>query len=338
MYIKTKENLDKELSERKKNGEINENINIWMANTYGLENFNQMVKNYFGLNGNGETTAILARHIPSVKVEDIVNFIGTKKLGLKFISPSFYKDLFTVSSWSKASCIKMPILKHEGNAINKKYLYLSCKKGDKCLAPNQLHELNNIPLEKITTTENVRLVDYHEALRARVFNGESASLEFSNFFENCFSIARECGKVDPSIIAFQTVDGLQRKVKVGDVSSDMVLRPSMAWYYPIFFSLFLNGNFVLLETYGNAPGAIGEFEESVRISKEISGGFAPLVIETPLDIQVGNFVSKAMLEYNMNIQDRSALSELVRQTDNIDSDNITEMFYQIAQKAISFKL
>ncbi len=330
MYIKTKQELDNELSRRKRNGKINESVDKWIEKKYGIENFHQMVKSYFGLNYNeNNTMGILARHIPSVKVEDVVSFIGTQKLGLKIISPSFKRDQFSSTNWSKYSCVKMPILKREGISINKEYKYL---------ALNQPQELNGVTIEQIMTKDGVSLLEFHANLRKQIFNSASPVIEFSDFFERCFSIARAQGKVHPSLIAFQNRNGIQKKVKVGEIPLEISLRPSMIWYYPLFFSLFLNGDFVLLETYSNAPGAVEEFRESVKIAKEISGGFNPLVIETPLNVKVENFTSKAMLEYNLNIQNSDLLVELIKETRDIDNSDILEMFYQIAQKTISFRL
>lgn len=329
MYIKTKKELDGELSKRRKNGEIKENVDSWIEKEYGIKDFCQMVRNYFALTSEKDSIALLARHIPSAKVEDIVSFIGTKKLGLKLIGLSFKRDQFTSTNWSKYSCVKMPILKREGKNINKEYKYL---------ALSQPNELNGVSIEQILTKDGISLFEFHANLRKQIFNGAAPVVEFSDFFERCFSIARMQGKVPSSMIAFQNIGGKQKKVKVGEIPLNIVLRPSMAWYYPIFFSFFLNGNFVLLETYKNAPGAEEEFKESIRIGKEISGGFVPLVIETPLNIEVENFTSKAMLEYNLNFQDKDALAELIKETENINNSDLLEMFYKIAQKTISFRL
>jgi hypothetical protein len=329
LYITTKDILDIELSKRKANSEISGNIDRWIEKEYGIESFCQMAKSYFGLNGNRNTIGILARHIPSVKVEDIVSYIGTQKIGLKIITLSFKRDQFSTTNWSKYSCVKMPILRREGKNINKEYKYV---------AIDHLQELNGIPIEQIKTKDGIPLFEFHANLRRQIFNGRSPTIEFSDFFERCFSIAREHKKVPSDLIAFQNLNGIQKKVKVGEIPVSVPLRPPMTWYYPIFFSLFLNGDFVLLETYSNAPGAIEEFRESIRIAKEISGGFTPLVIETPLNISTENFTSKAMLEYNLKIQDETILTDLVKETENIKEDNISEMFYQIARKTISFRL
>lgn len=337
MYITSEPELVKTLIERKENrGTINENVDIWIENTYGIPDF-QKIRDYYLGKSNGHTLGVLPRHIPSLKIEDVMTFIGARKIGLQPMCFSFNKDRYTVSNWSKNTCTCMPVLTREGKHIKVKYHHVSCKKGSRYVG-NRFEKLNNVSLDEIQTSEGIPLLDYHINLRKGVFNGTFPILDVSSFLEKCFSISREQGNVSPNLIAYQNVEGKQIKVTVGSVSEDTVLRPSMEWYYPILFTLFLDGKWVMLETYENAPTAKIEFEQSVKLAQEASGGFTPLVAETPLNVQAGNYTSKALLEYNLQIRDKNTMTELERSTENIDTANIPAMFRQVAEKAISFNL
>ncbi len=232
MYIKTKNALEEKLSvRREKKEEITEKTEIWIKEEFGIPDFYQLAKRELGIKLNGQPLGFLARHVASVKIEDIMTYTVSKKLGLEPVAGSFGIDQFSSINWSKKSCLRMPVLKCHGGKITTQDEYIV----------SRLEKLDGIPLKEIRTLSGESLIDFHMKLRKNTFRENVQVIDFSNFFLECFHISAENKKISPSLVVFQIQDkdGKQKKVKFGDISSLENIRPSMSWYYPLFFSLFV---------------------------------------------------------------------------------------------------
>ncbi len=69
-----------------------------------------------------------------------------------------------------------------------------------------------------------------------------------------------------------------------------------------------------------------------------ASGMYPMVIETPLNVIAGGYMSKALLEYNKNLIERKAMGDFLKETKNIDSNNILETLEETAKKALTFRI
>ncbi|NUQ57461.1 MAG: hypothetical protein HUT38_03185 [Candidatus Paceibacter sp.] len=277
MYIRTRKELEVLLDERKKMaGEIRKKIDHWVKQKYGIENFGAIKEKHLSfLKDETRTYGFLARQIPSVCVEDVTFFIGSKKLGLEPVWMSFLQDNFSSANSEKLNRVKIPWSKiTEKGKLTLRY---------ENVFGGQIPELESVVLGHITVAGGGTLPEFHSQLRKKVFNGYDPALDISGFWNDCLK-----SSVNKPEFVYETSSGKGRKIFLKDSSrgkldSDCV-RPPSSWYYPLYFSCFLDGSVVLLETYENPDGQVPEarklFIRTMDAVKEIAGVY-PLVLEIP---------------------------------------------------------
>jgi len=276
MYIRTRKELEILLKERKKSKKgINERINLWAMEKYGINNFLAIKEKHMPfLKNKKKSYGFLARQIPSVCVEDVACFIGSKNIGLEPVSMSFVQDNFSSANAEKLNRVKIPWSRMtESGKLIIRYENISTKK----IPDIESHVLSNIP-----TISNKTLPEFHSDLRCKVFGAEHQALDISEFWSECLKEASN----KPEFV-YETGSGKAKKIFLKDISGEINhknIRPPSSWYYPLYFSCFLDGSMVLLETYENPNGEVYEakklFIQTMGAMKEIVGEY-PLVLEIP---------------------------------------------------------
>jgi len=277
MYIRTKKELEILLSERKKLAkEIRRKVDHWAERKYGIKNLGKIKEKRLPfLEDETKTYSFLARQIPSVCVEDVAFFIGSKKLGFEPVWMSFLQDNFSSANSEKLNRVKIPWSKiTEKGKLTLRYCNVSGK---------QISELESSVLRHIPTVEGGTLPEFHGRLREKVFNGYGSTLDISDFWSECLEAARH----KPEFV-YETASGKGRKIFLAEsdfgAAGHESIRPPSGWYYPLYFSCFLDGSMVLFETYENPNGQVPEakklFIRTMETVKEIADVY-PLVLEIP---------------------------------------------------------
>ncbi|MEK7070157.1 MAG: hypothetical protein AAB818_02285 [Patescibacteria group bacterium] len=291
MYIRTRKELKFLLEERKKlEKTTNEKIGLWAKEKYGIKDFLAIKEKHMPfLKNKKKSYGFLARQIPSVCIEDVACFVGSKKIGLEPISMSFIQDNFSSANAEKLNRVKIPWSRMTGaGKLIIRYENISTKK---------IPEIESFVLSNIPTVSNKTLPEFHSELRRKVFGIEHQSLDISEFWADCL---KEAGN-KPEFV-YETGSGKAKKIFLKDISKEMNhknIRPPASWYYPLYFSCFLDGSMVLLETYENPNGEVYEakklFIQTMSIMKEIVGEY-PLVLEIPPLLLEMRCVSREIVE------------------------------------------
>lgn len=279
MYIKTKKELKEALAERKSiEIEIRKKIDCWAENRYGISGLSEIKDKHMPfLKDNSKPYGFLARQIPSVCTEDLACFIGSKKIGLESVAMSFVQDSFSSANAEKLNRVKIPWSK----TTKKGRLVIHYEN----ISTKSISEIESCALDSISVKFDKTLPEFHKDLRQKVFGEKYQTLDISKFWSECLEKATN----KPEFV-YDTTNGKAKKIflnvarleKTG-VDSNMV-RPPSGWYYPLYFSCFLDGLMVLLETYENPNGEVPEakklFSKTMEEVKEIAGVY-PLVLEIP---------------------------------------------------------
>jgi len=276
MYIRTRKEMETLLKERKKfKKEISEKIDFWAEEHYGIKDFLAIRGKHMPfLKNENAPYGFLARQIPSVCVEDVACFIGSKKIGLEPISMSFVQDNFSSSNAEKLNRVKIPWSRMtEGGKLIIRYENISTEK---------IPDIESFVLSGIPTASGETLPEFHAGLRQNVFGKEHRALDISGFWSDCLKESKN----KPEFV-YETGSGKAKKIFLKNVSGEIIhknIRPPSSWYYPLYFSCFLDGSMVLLETYENPNGEVYEakklFVRTMNEMKEIVGEY-PLVLEIP---------------------------------------------------------
>lgn len=329
MYLREKDNLISEIEKREaKRGEIIEKVNEYVRKRYGIEDFLGLAARYFPAVPERTVHFILARHIASIKIEDVAHFLfaewwnQSNQLKAVPVWPTFLRDGFNGANWSKMSCVKIPWLdRREGKMLiqNRKII------------PKRLREkIQGMILSEIPTTHGVSLPDYHLELREKVF-GKTTVFDISEFWQECLKEAKS------SLPVFTFVKIGDKEVRENNITSQS--RPPAHWYYPLFLSLFVDGRRILLETYENAPDISGLFYQTMEeIRKDI--GLSPLVLETPYSasVEIGEemFISQALLECNPTLLKELDWKEKIVFPQKAEN-NLFSAYREIAKEVIRLK-
>ncbi len=327
MYINAKPELEKILLERNKNKkEIQKKIEAWVENNFGIPDFFSFFEKTTGIMRTGEVISVLPRHINSLNIESISFLLLSEKIKTKPYLISFEEDNFSSSNSSKAGCVKMQFIQREkgGKIVKRKKIIVDQKLGD----------LEGIPLNMIKTSKEKSLVNFHKEIINNVFPCELADI--SLFIRESFLMAVKKNKIPDSTIVFEIENGRWKKKKFKDVIDLEAVRPSMGWYYPLIFNLLII-DIVFFETYREDPVAEKEFERAVRTINE-NIGYSPMIIEIPPSVEVEKYKSNLFEYKEAFTKDKEGMQEFVKETKEINSDNLLEMFEEIAKKALTFKI
>ncbi len=287
MYIHDVEKLRSLISERKfRRKDIKSKINVWVEREYGIDDFAGRAEKYFSCYTSQEkSVGVLARQTPSICTEDCAILIAAKSIGVAPLAVGFDRDTHSNANLEKVNRIKIPLTtwSRKGNLMVE---YDQITK-------TPLNTLEMKVLARIETRSHQSLPSHHNTLRDEVFGhkdvvnqiGLYPRFDISNFWSECLVTARK----KPEFVYRETTDGVLAGYAYRYSGSftredSESIRPPASWYYPLYFSLFLDGSMILLETYENPEGEVFEakklFEQTMQLI-EHQTGFYPLVLEVP---------------------------------------------------------
>ncbi len=275
MYITKLETLESIIKDRLvRRDEIHKSINSWIERSYGIKDFIGITKKYFGLDGD-KTHLTLCRQIPSVRTEDLACKIGANVLGYPLLSLPFLDDTFSPNNHEKRSYLNFKWADYG----RKKNLYFYGER----IVDGSIMDYSGLPLSMIKTSSHIpgeTLPEFHFGLRAKVFGESDALVDVSNL--DRIYVRSSVKKPD---YVFSIENRVSKKKHISEVDIEGVnYRPISDWYYPLYFSWFIDGSMILLETYDNELSQVSEakklFESTVNLI-ESGTGFKPLVLKVP---------------------------------------------------------
>ena len=184
-------------------------------------------------------------------------------------------------------------------------------------------------LGEIKTTSGLLLPSFHETLRYLAFTGNNWQYDVSALKTE----ELKCAEKKPDKVFVRNERGLDCLTPTSSVIDDEAnIRSPASWYYPLYFSWFLDGSMVLLETYENPESAVSEakdvFVRTMELLKQETG-WMPLVLEIPP-------LSKEMLYLNRHFLDNSlAVDKITASVGNAGNDTVA-FCRQIADRVIAY--
>lgn len=278
-YLETLGDLRLAIRERRLQAQsIRAKVDAWMIQQYGLSDFIQTSRHYFGLevaNTANKPILLLARQLASMNIEEVACRLFASAVGFDFLLCSFKADSFCTQNHDKRQRVKVPWLSwsKKGNPVVRK----------EHVATQPIDKLESLALDRIETIHGPNLFDYHNGLGRQVFGVETTPLDISALHERNLRQA----KYRPNTCHLIDTHGHTSKVNLTAelVSSPTArLRPPAHWYYPLYLSWFLDGSMVLLETYENPASGVPEAKEMfVRAMNRVfdQTGLYPLVARIP---------------------------------------------------------
>jgi hypothetical protein len=326
MYITSHQALEGILAERAlKRDEIREKTAQFLKCTYGNE-IPLCPIEALGLAPRAKPYAFLARELASACVEDITFELCTSHLGYEPLTVSFVRDSFITKNRDKVSRVKIPKVGWAKSG-NRLFSYERIN-----AAPH--NEIETRPLDRIRCKNGVSLPEHHLALRSKVgLQGEVRDI--SLFYGDLLARATH----RPRSVFREMDEGREERVVL--YKDEAILprdRPPAEWYYPFFFSMFLDGSLVLFETYEDysetgTGGMAGQYARLLfkQTMERIVGatGVAPLVVQIP-------FADK-MRWCNMHLEDTEGLSQIRDAAKGLYVDDIVSFFGSVADSVVEFR-
>lgn len=285
-------------------GQIRQLVERFVHDRFGILGYYSLVEQYIiaHLGGQGPY-GVLARQIPSVSTEDVAMFLFCRKVGLAPLALSFTRDSFSSGSPDKTSRVKIPWLtwSKKGRPV------IQCE----TILPTRVNELTTLHMQRLDTiiTREGTLPQYHERLRTQVFNGSYPQRDVSSLHGEWLAQAKARGQPPMSIYRDEGGKDIVCQNYDEDDARLLRVRSSSKWYYPLYLSLFMDGTFVLLETYEDGERDVSKarqlFEETMRLMiRQI--GWSPLILKTD------PFTPDTVF-YNRHIVDNPSLIEQLAQ-------------------------
>lgn len=291
-YLDSVSQAKEEIRKRKeKQGLIQQVLDRHIKAVFGIENFSTIVSSgifssikdpYSEINQEA-SYGILARQVPGTCTEDIACYLISLRLGLVPFTLAFTRDTFHSGSNDKLFRVKVPFTSwsKKGN-LTVQYKSVVTNVHSHSFTDLDMMRLDRFHVEKIS------LPEYHRQMQQSIFTHFQRPYlwgDISSTWGEILAQSREAGK-HPSEVWKCGRDEKDFRWH-GDYSSldarSLIVRPSSKWYYYLYLSMFLDGRFVLLETYDNDSGGVPEarllFEREMRRIYEATG-FMPLVVKT----------------------------------------------------------
>lgn len=325
---------------RKNRAAIRFAVNEFIKRRYGISDFCQFSMSSFAETIVGQpkqidenqTYGVLARQIPGVCAEDIAFHLLTQRLGIVPCTPAFSRDVFVAKSCDKLFRVNVPFIswsKKSNPVIQPKWVITGRK-------DNGFTDLDMVRMDKMAAGD-CSLPEFHRRMQSHVFGAFTQPMiwsDISTVYGQVLAMAKQANMM-PGYV--WRSDGDWKDCKSPDYTEEealnLTVRPSSKWYYPLYLSMFMDGTFVLLETYDNEAGGVPEakilFDKTVQEIYSATG-FKPLVVKTfPL--------TRDMLFVNQHILDEpkraaETLSSLRYWTD--DTVSMTRFF---ADQVIHFR-
>ncbi len=264
---------------RQDKGLIRSYVDDFVDKYYGIAGFSDLVQSHLPLPVQEAITrcqsvGVLARQVPGICAEDVAMYLLCSKLGLLPLALSFTRDTFVTMSHDKRHRVKIPWVEWS-KSHNPIVRYEDISVGG-------IASIERCRLDSITVKNAPSLISYHEGVRQQVFNGSYPMGDVSKLHGELLARAtrhipeavyREVGKMDTLVNGSYTAEEARA----------LIIRPPSEWYYPLYLSMFVTGELVLLDTYENPDGGVPEAK--ALFEKTMDGlvqeyGWMPLVVQT----------------------------------------------------------
>ncbi len=258
--------------------------------TFGIANYSQFVREGIGSGMVGSTPTIddeksygvLARQIPGMCSEDVACYLLSRRLGLVPSVLAFTRDSFNSGSNDKLFRARVPFISWSKKAR------LIVENRNLITAPevSVYDELNMARMDRLYT-DGISLAEYHWNMQRNVFRSFPEPYlwtDLSHTYGRVLAEVKRAGK-QPATVWRSNREGKDEPSPCYTESEalDLTVRPSSKWYYHLYLSMFLDGTFVLLETYDNETGGVPEarrlFEREMDVIRSATG-FMPMVVKT----------------------------------------------------------
>jgi hypothetical protein len=319
MYVTSYDGLMRALDERRTRfHEARASVNAFVRRRYGLDHMMEMADEMFS--GHEVPVAVLARQIASICVEDVAFVAGARRMGLTPLTLTFTRDAFTKNNHDKLNRVKVPWVSwsKKGNLV----------RGYDRIVRESNDALERVPLDRIRCVDGTLLPDYHTALR-KTAGIVGAVDDVFTLDRRILSAARN----RPAFV-YREVGGREVRYPI-DATTPLESRdrPPAEWYYPYYLSWFIDGTFVLFETYDNPMGEVSHakamFEGAMReVASET--GFVPLIVKVPA-------LSKEMLYCNRHLMQPDAFVEVSTQAKRHPMDDTVTFFRNVAETVTNFR-
>ena len=257
----------------RKNSNIRSSVESFIEKRYGIKDFYAELDKY--LVPQSIPTAFLARQVHSLNVEVITHEAFCRKHGVPIVHGTFLQDSFNSMSHDKRSRVHVPwcTMSKKGSRVVKK----------EKLNAEAFIDLEGRTLMSIKTLGGRSLQDWHRDIVTTAL-GQTQVIDVSAFYMKCVELSAN----KPEFVYVENVDGYVTKQAYTPGITKM--RPPAKWYYPIYFSMFMDGSYMLFETYENPEFGVSKAKENFMdtltlIEKEC--GNKPIVVETlPLSTEM----------------------------------------------------
>ena len=254
-------------------------VDDFIKRRYGIECFTHLVHTHLPLLAQnaislGQSVGVLARQVPGICAEDVAMYLLCRKLGLLPLALSFTRDTFVGMSHDKRHRVNIPWVE-----LSKKDK-LVLKYED--ISKDGIANIERRRLDSIVVKDRSSLIDYHKSVRQQIFNDSYPMDDVSRFHGELLARAT----INRPDAVYRDVDG-KDTLTPGSYSAEeartLVVRPPAGWYYPLYLSMFVTGELILLDTYENPEGNVFEakalFERTMGMLVQ-ECGFMPMVIQT----------------------------------------------------------
>lgn len=311
-YLHSLNQINPSLKERRNRKEaIRRAVDAHIRNCYGITDFSQKLRKGIleplGIDPveadkQGKSFGMLARQIPSICAEDVACHCLAQRIGLTPLSMAFTRDAFIPGGNDKVRRAKVPFV-----AWSKKGALQLTHETVVDADDDSLHSLNMVRMDRIRTKPEfggTTLAAFHRAMHQNLFGHFTKPGlwgDISTLYGAFLAESIESGHTPRPL--WKTNHESRDTAWEGPVTSsealELIVRPSSKWYYELYLSMFLDGTFVLLETYDNEEGGVplarALFERTVD-AIELGVGCKPVVVKTsPLSKDM-LYVNRAMIQ------------------------------------------
>jgi hypothetical protein len=254
-------------------------VNAYCEKKFGIRDFFAIADKHF-MKQTDDFQICLSRQVPTPNIEHLALYLAAREWGIVPTFLSLIRDTFPQKGINeyKKSLISVPLVKKARNggfAVN-------CQRvsGEKVLQGMIFSELRSFC--------GKRLPDFHwDMLEKAIPEGEIEKKDLSSFFSELFFEAKRCL---PEFV-FVRRGRYEKRFERSNCSITDDIRPPADWYYFFYLMIFLDGFRGLASTVDEDLKVVRWFEENNQKIKDICG-FAPLILDTPLKVRMGEFHSK----------------------------------------------
>lgn len=339
MYLNSV-SLAKEAIQKRKERQclVQRSLDGHIKEKFGISSFSSLVRSHISRSMVGSpeepdplaSYGVLARQVPGACVEDIACYLLSRRLGLAPLSLAFTRDAFHSSSNDKLFRVKVPFTSWSKKG-NLQVNYTSVVTNTNGYS---FTDLNMVRMDTFKVVDR-SLAEYHRIQQQEIFKHFEKPYIWGDVSRMWGEIlAQAKGGVGNPRYVWRTGEDNKdvqcTREYTAEEARSLVVRPSSKWYYHLYLSMFLDGTFVLLDTYDNETGGVPEarrlFEEEMMAIKKATG-FMPLVVKTyPL--------RQDMLYVNQHIIDDPVKAAGVLQQAKYWTDDTVSMTRWFADQAI----